>query len=738
MIKLHKNKENHKYRTITYFIVVILLNAFLLYNLCTKNIVGFAINADEMVYFSLSKSLFLSFNYQQHAQYNPLYPFLTSFLFYFTKTANVPDLMRFFNGIVFSSMTVPLYLICKRFFKDKAWHYIIPVIIILLPWKTVTSYIVAESYYYTFFVWSVFFYLYFMEEKNIKRAVMLGASIGLLFLLKQAGGIFFMAVILGMLYEFIFVDKLGKKNIKAYITASISALVLILPWVVRNKIVTGGALGYQSEVENIGNNMFNFAALLRCFMSNLSYISLGTCLIFFALFIYKIINIKKQDINRQSFYVMLAFFMAGLLLICSFHYVSVPRVPYGRYSTVLIPIMIIISVSTIITDMQNADMCKKLFITCILAVLLVICLAFDVINVTTYVKGFFNNFDTAIWNSLFFKNAAVWSIEESQEVVLSQQNRILRISIPVVMFLMSAAVIFINNKKIKYLIVFMLLTPAVVFSQTDDKLLTKYLGGAVNSSNEVCKFLVDKQINLNSVYYTDSSKIPEAMLSKAWFLDELSDVKKLPAKTAVSDVFANEDLFFDFGAKDTYIAEGAIEILAPWMPEYMYIPDSLGGLDAKMTFVNKDCTVGSLTSVAYADNTDSKEDSIYGTSENIFTVARGAGTYDITISSDLSAMPFNKNIDFDVYINDKFAGTIKNGGPETLTVTSFKNENDVMAIKLLPRDSNSVWRISSVKVSVSAEKTKSMNNVYLLTKSSVKLPLDTVFENKDYKLYYKK
>lgn len=506
-------------------ILIFLLSGFVLYNWYVKKINGPFISLDEPTYFNLARAIRENFSYMGHKQYNPLYPLITSLAFLNNNIILAYRIIQIFNILIYSSMVFPLYLICKRFFIKKMLCYVLPAVIIFLPWKSMVNLVWAEPLYYTLFAWCMFFFVYFYEKKTFLRAILLGTFLALLFYAKQAGLVLLVATVLTFLIEFFFMDKRNTSCLRINSVVPITTIVLIMPWLIRNIRVGGGLLGYSGEISKFKTALTNFLDLIEAFLYQFSYASLALYVVYLIVFIIVCKDIKTYGKNNQLFIILTAFFFFGIMLLSALHRLDRQEVPYGRYISTIFPFILIVTISYIVKN-KSIQICKS-FLILVAMNICILTMGFSPLPNSLFGYGYLNNFDLALWNDIFIKtNHLVYEPKDTFSVII----------LPLALFLLSCIFIFVNKRTVQY-ITLITITLAMLYGGFRSNYYVYRLSNNTSVLNNMYRFCVEKDISVDNLY-KDTNVIKNKYNGFFWF-------KKEPNQ--VSIIEDGNELIFDFG-----------------------------------------------------------------------------------------------------------------------------------------------------------------------------------------------
>ncbi len=427
------------------------LNVIVVYFSMIRDVLGPFIVLDEPTYFNLARSIWNEFSYMGHGQYNPLYPLFISPVFFFSDVGTSYDIAKFLNVIFFSSAFFPLYALSKKMFEKVKFSIFIAFILVSLPWKVTTNMIWAEPLYYSLFCWSVLCFMHYLECKTLKRAILLGIILALLFLTKQAGVLLTIAVFVVFLHENLSFAPSKKAYIKLHFVVLLAFILTISPWLLRNLLISHGVqgvLGYAALVPRIWKGFVNPLALFAAFTFQISYLVVSLYFVFAAFFI---VGFLKMDKHRWYFPLILLIFVytIGVCFLVAFHRIERIDVAYGRYISTSLPFIIIFAIDFILND--NIKLYQGNFVLFCAVVVFFVSLIFSPIKNSLFAYGYVNNFDLAFLNDFLIGfNNLLWRPSEkiTREVILG---------VGFILLLITVGFSLIRNIRARFLLVSLLL-----------------------------------------------------------------------------------------------------------------------------------------------------------------------------------------------------------------------------------------------------------------------------------------
>ena len=511
---LTKSKDFKNMKKISILLVAYVLSCIVLYGTVTKGVLGPFIPLDEPTYFNLSRSIWENFSYQNHNQYNPLYPLLVSPVFALGDVVLAYDAIKLLNILIFSSMVFPLYFLCEKRLGEGFFSYAIAVVVVFLPWKTVVNLIWAEPLYYPLICWSILFFQLYIEKKSLERAFCLGAFLGLLFLTKQAGLVLVIATFFALIIEFILAERRNIFFLKRHLVVFGSISVFVLPWIVRNFVISDGMrgmLGYSSSVPKLWMGIVDVVTLIQAFCFQLSYLALSLYFLFLVLFVVAFFSIKKYKVENRPLLSLVFFYTAGILLLCAFHRIKLASLPYGRYVSTSIPFIVILAVEFLLKNQEKGlAFRQRILFFSVCSILFLLGLVFSPLEKSLFAYGYLNNFDLTVWNDFFFgANKFLWTSKNNPHNDL----------VPLILFCSVCAFMFLKSKKLKIFVVCLVLL-FMVYAGTRSAYYVHRLGLTQTCGNELFRYIVRNEIPSDKIV----AFVKLNYLDLAWLGKELEKV----------------------------------------------------------------------------------------------------------------------------------------------------------------------------------------------------------------------
>lgn len=466
-----------------------------------RSIEGPYVTQDEPLYFNLARHLHLNFSFQGHQQYGPLYPLVISVLFFAKSEQTIYRLVQIFNILVYSSAILPFFWVSSKLIRNRLLAVISAGMFLFFPMKTLVGAVWAEPLFIPLIAWCMVVFLKYQEKKTIGNSLGLGILLGLLYLAKSSGLVLFIAVFLVSCYDFLFIEKQKRRAWKYPLLILAGAMAFVLPWMYRNTVVSAGALGYQSEVALIRENLFAFEKIAKLSLYQISYLVVGTGLVFFLLYVLALIETPKRE-RASLFKILIGVYIIGLVLICAFHHSGdqAAEAAYGRYLTMVIPYIILLGIQYY--EQRGGKWStekRKLAIGIGVAMALVILVA-SPFHWAFFAKGYASNFDLTIWDGLLVGgDGFAWSPPQGVE------------ALPVVVILAALCVVFFswNREKVRHGILALLCCLCIVGGiQGNNKIII--LAHSQKDTNELLRLLEEKG-------YAPSEIIKENMGSAGFY-----------------------------------------------------------------------------------------------------------------------------------------------------------------------------------------------------------------------------
>lgn len=491
VLKTNKIKESKK-KAVS--IIVILIIAAVIVFIKGLGVQGPFIFFDESTYFQLGYNIHNNWSYSGHTDYNPLYPLLISIPFVLKNLYLVYWAIRIINALAFASILFPLYFICSKFFS-KRMSLVISAVALLLPWNVMTSQVMAESLFFPLYAWCIFFYINFIEKKDTKSSIMLGTSLGLLFLTKQAPTIILvMSITLSLVYNFIKSKKLylEKKSLKHYIYIYIILLILSVPWMIRNMFTKNASLlGYSRFTDKFfAYNLFSFE-LIEIMLNHVSYLIFATYFIFIFIFVIKIIYPGGFDTRMRSFSIVILLNTLGLLMLLTVFLFSLRKesagvLTAGRYMTNMVPYIGMIGVYGL-TKLRITR--SRLIVMILLSVFFFIILFFFSPLAALGAGSTFDNPDTSVLNQVFLSGKINYVFIREYSAI----NSLIISSIPFIFSWLIILLRYLNLKEIKYNYFIMLLIPLIICSSIAASHNVAMVSSATKDLNQIYMHIANKQ-----------------------------------------------------------------------------------------------------------------------------------------------------------------------------------------------------------------------------------------------------
>lgn len=394
-----------------YTIILILLfgvSFFMRYFFCSR-ISGGAIWGDEYTYFNLGRDLFEKGEFRSQ-QYSILYPLLISIAFMASNVAITFRIIKIINVIAFCSIIIPAYMLGKKVCKDPKISLLYAFLVSIMPFGAASFVIWAEPLFYPISVWGMLFFVEFIEKANWKNMAKLIMGCTLIYMSKQSGMVFVIAVECGILYHYFFQEKEKKEKRKIYIFSLCGNILPIILWMLRNKLVGTSAMGYSDEISSYPV-IFNEPKLfIQSVIYQLIDVILGSYFVFGILFIAIIFSIRKLSSSEKTIYIMIGLWTVGICVLSALHLTlnnvkaggTITEETYGRYTCVVLPEIILIGLYVLI----KGDY-KRKTIFGVASVISVFTVWFSPIGAEITSKGAINRFNLTYLSSIINRNGGI-------------------------------------------------------------------------------------------------------------------------------------------------------------------------------------------------------------------------------------------------------------------------------------------------------------------------------------------
>lgn len=373
---------------------------FILIIIKTGMVLLFGINTpivyhDEIFYAKFAESFFhsMDFTYQGNPsnQYPPLYSIFISIAYLFTDPHTSYFVIMLLNGILFSTIIFPIWLLSRMFLPRNEAFCITILTSFFLPYNYSYLFtVMSENLFFPIVISSIFLLLKSIKNNSLKYDVLCGFFFGLAYLTKTIGValilIYFVCLIVSSflkhqghsLYSYHNIWEiydLGKRIIKDLIKKWSVIVIFVLtisPWIIRNiflftspaldpasKVISGVVGRYENYSSDVGigniGDMLSFPFLLDFFKQlllhlNYSILAINIILFIFVFYIlFKIFKFEEKNDELILFVIATLALFAWLLIIASlnilfFNLANPDAFQYirGRYVDPAMPLLILL------------------------------------------------------------------------------------------------------------------------------------------------------------------------------------------------------------------------------------------------------------------------------------------------------------------------------------------------------------------------------------------------------------
>ena len=306
--------------------------------------------ADDYNYLKMSESFFYHFSLKVHGtftgQFYPLYPIIISIAHIFKDNNLVYLAIKFINSILSSLIIFPAYYLSKEFLSGKK-SLLTAIFISLLPANfALTSYIMAESLFYSLFLISIYFIYKAFKINNFKN-YFLAILFSILTLATRVHGLILIFLIITLMIS----DILKKKLSLKYLLLIILIFILLLFWFFyfHNTIISLYFARYLSLIKL----EFGLAFLIK-YLSYFGFLLLSSGLILMLPFLISF-KIKNNNLNLFRKIFLITLFIS--LFLATIHALGSQRYFYslanitlvsgriiGRYVDFILPSVVMLSI----------------------------------------------------------------------------------------------------------------------------------------------------------------------------------------------------------------------------------------------------------------------------------------------------------------------------------------------------------------------------------------------------------
>lgn len=394
---------------------------------------------DEFVYSGMARSFFENGTFMYLGDYSrsvpPLYPMLISSAYLSNDMFTTYALIKIINSLLSALIIFPVWLLAKEFLSER--EALIPAAIVaVLPGFTYSGMIMLEGMHYTVTIATVYLIYRSLTEDNLKIDILCGAFMGIAYLTKGFGVFMPIVYIAGLLIK-------PKGSVHERSSAVIRTLInkkwtfaaaalVVLPWFIRNGMLLGftfrGMIGSYAAVPGYALEMVSgetgipYRKIVFYLLSNLSYLSLASGIVFFSASILLLLLLSENKLVNSNFEKLRMLLIIGFLSIFIYviygvyHGLSVssPAGYYrvqGRYMDSILPLFIIIGYIGLkyLNDNYDKIMIKSFAEIIILTSLILMFAPFTFVSRMNVVVSpdimflaIFKDFTTEYFSALFF------------------------------------------------------------------------------------------------------------------------------------------------------------------------------------------------------------------------------------------------------------------------------------------------------------------------------------------------
>ncbi len=331
------------------------------------------------------------------AYHSPGYYYVGALIFLFAKKLNISPIitLQVFASVIMLLTNIVFFLLVKKISKyvirKKQFIIYSTALFAFLPIHLYISLFIHDSIlFYFLFIVSLYMYVRFMENKNIKNAILFGGIVGLSLLAGQTGLMTILTILIFSSYLFI---KKEYKTSKLLFISLISSLVIGVYPFIRNYIYYGYLLDqtfnikYASSLTHLLNYFPSFWSgvyggneNLRVFIGIIAVLLTLTTIYGFLKYknLFKKINLNFIVLIGILTILALIHLSCNFLNIISFKCIGI--FGHAKYLISLEPIIAIFS-SIVFVNLRN----KRYFKSIIPLLIFIICLLFSIDFISAFV-----------------------------------------------------------------------------------------------------------------------------------------------------------------------------------------------------------------------------------------------------------------------------------------------------------------------------------------------------------------
>jgi len=338
-----------------------------------------SIFSDEYFYAKMGQSVSESGSWEVHGEksnaYPPLYSLILSMAYLFNNMGAVYFFMKAINVLTSSAIIFPVFLLGKEV-MNKQRAIMAATIVGIMPMNfALAPYLLSENVFYTLFLLTIYFMYKAIMERKTSWHIATGIVMGLAILTRVIGLVLIPLYLISVVIN----DRREKKGIinqelikKGSIVYGTCAIV-ILPWIIRNSKLFGANLqaimgsSYVKEVLMGGKSSTNI--VLAFILWTIIYggmMILASGVLFPSLMVSAL---KRKKEKKIRVFAIIAWSAIGLILLGAVNHSAkavvkgiitwLPGRPIGRYSDIVLPLIVILGCIGLFESKQNDRTVKK-------------------------------------------------------------------------------------------------------------------------------------------------------------------------------------------------------------------------------------------------------------------------------------------------------------------------------------------------------------------------------------------
>lgn len=274
---------------------------------------------DELIYYSIAKSLFQHNGVTVHGNLFPIqniaYSIWLSFFMVIPNAILRMKAMTFFNAILLSSSIFPVWLICNEISLEKKYRWLSILIILTWPDMAANASLMSENLFWPLFLWTIFFVIKSLNTYSLKYYSFAGIMSYLTFFCKESALCIPLAFLsYSIIYPFIKRRILGESSEKKSIYGMFIYLALFFALYITVKYF------FFNNNNNFYSGLIDIKFITKPY--NLGYLLYGFVYYLIAVtlafgilpLIYPLVTYKQLDLLTQKIITFILIYILGTSL----------------------------------------------------------------------------------------------------------------------------------------------------------------------------------------------------------------------------------------------------------------------------------------------------------------------------------------------------------------------------------------------------------------------------------------